>query len=255
MSDPGPNRVSLAERALGVKFHDPDLLQLALIHSSLLNEPAIESEPEFEESNERLEFLGDAVLDLLVAEYLYRRFPEMPEGRLTVMRATLVRRETLAQWAGRMDLGSLLRVGRGEVQDGVVSQRTLAGAFEAVVGALYLDQGFESARAFVDKILERDIDRLLATRDLTNYKGVLQEEIQRTDTRLPEYVVVSEKGPDHDRVFVIEVRHRGTTIGRGEGRSKRIAEQAAAKDALQRIDERATATNDATAVEADITTR
>lgn len=237
MSDAPPNRIRLAEQALGVTFHDPDLLQLALVHSSLLNEPAIDAELEFDESNERLEFLGDAVLDLLVAEYLYRRFPDMPEGRLTVTRATLVRRETLATWAARLDLGSLLQVGRGEVQDGVVSQRTLAGAFEAVVGAIYLDQGFETSRTFIDDILERDIDRLLSTRDLTNYKGLLQEEIQQSDTRLPDYVVVSEKGPDHDRVFVIEARHRGVTIGRGEGRSKRIAEQAAAKDALERMEE------------------
>ncbi len=247
--------IAHAEDTLGLRFHDPDLLQLALVHSSLLNEPAGDTEPEFDESNERLEFLGDAVLDLLVAEYLYRRFPALPEGRLTVMRATLVRRETLAEWATAMELGSLLRVGRGEVQDGVVSQRTLAGAFEALLGALYLDQGFESTRGFVDGILDRDIDRLLSTRDLTNYKGLLQEAIQQSDTHLPEYVVLSEKGPDHDRVFVIEARHRGEPIGRGNGRSKRIAEQAAAKDALQRMandtNEAASTANDIAAIEAD----
>ncbi len=228
-------RIDVAEEALGVTFRNRELLQLALVHSSLLNEPVTGSEPEVGESNERLEFLGDAVLDLLVAEYLYQKFPEMPEGRLTVMRATLVRRETLADWAEELNLGSLLRVGRGEIQDGVVSQRTLAGAFEAVVGALYLDQGFESTRAFIDVILDRDIERLFSTRDLTNYKGLLQEQIQQTDTLLPEYVVISQQGPDHDRTFVIEAQHRGRVIGSGEGRSKRIAEQAAAKDALIRM--------------------
>ena len=229
------DRVERAEEALGVRFQDRDLLDLALVHSSLLNEPLIDAEPEVKESNERLEFLGDAVLDLLVADYLYLRYPEMSEGRLTVSRATLVRRETLAGWAEERQLGALLRVGRGEIQDGVVSQRTLAGAFEAVLGALYLDQGFEATRAFIDAILDRDVDRLLATRDLTNYKGVLQEKIQQRDTLLPEYVVTSQTGPDHDRTFVIEARHRGTAIGKGVGRSKRAAEQAAAKDALEQM--------------------
>jgi ribonuclease-3 len=231
-------RLDLAEQALGVEFDDHNLLQLALVHASLLNEPAAASAPDFEESNERLEFLGDAVLDLLVAEHLYRRFPELPEGRLTVMRATLVRRETLAAWAEQLKLGALLWVGGGEVQDGVVSQRTLAGAFEAVVGALYLDQGFETTRAFIERILEQDSERLLALRDLTNYKGLLQEQLQQADTLLPEYVVISETGPDHDRTFVIEVRHRGLMLGAGAGRSKRIAEQAAAQDALRRMAQR-----------------
>lgn len=231
----GQDRAAVAEQTLGVSFRDPELLQLALVHSSLLNEPLVGSEPVAGESNERLEFLGDAVLDLIVAEYLYRRFPDMPEGRLTVSRATLVRRETLASWAEDMQLGALLRVGRGEVQEGVISQRTLAGAFEAVVGAIYLDQGLEVARSFVEARLDPDVERLLTTADLTNYKGLLQERLQQSDTQLPEYVVVTETGPDHDRTFVVEARHRGQRIGSGEGRSKRIAEQAAAKDALCRM--------------------
>ena len=261
MTDERRERLDRAEQALGVKFRERELLQLALVHSSLLNEPAGDSEPEFKKSNERLEFLGDAVLDLLVADYLYSRFPDLPEGRLTVMRATLVRRETLAEWAGEMGLGALLYVGRGEVQDGVISQRTLAGAFEAVVGALYLDQGFETARSFIDGLLEQDGERLLATRDLTNYKGLLQEWIQQADTLLPEYVVVSERGPDHDRTFVIEVRHRGIMIGSGTGRSKRVAEQAAAQDALCRMAEQGKdlspepVDQDETAVDAELATR
>ncbi|CAN5772522.1 ribonuclease III [soil metagenome] len=236
MTDIGRDRIDVAEQTLGVSFTDRDLLQLALVHSSVLNEPLAGSEPEVWESNERLEFLGDAVLDLLVAEYLYRRYPDMPEGRLTVSRAMLVRRETLAGWAEDLNLGALLRVGRGEVQEGVISQRTLAGAFEAVIGAVYLDQGLEAARSFVDGILGRDVERLLTTTDLTNYKGVLQERLQQKDTLLPEYIVVSEEGPDHDRTFIVEARHQGKRIGVGEGRSKRIAEQAAANDALRRIE-------------------
>lgn len=239
-----PDRIEQAEQALGVKFCDSELLALALVHSSLLNEASGEMEPDTEESNERLEFLGDAVLDLIVADYLYMRFPEMSEGRLTVSRATLVRRETLARWAEDLKLGNLLRVGRGEIQDGVASQRTLAGAFEAVLGALYLDQGFEAARTFIHDILDADIDQLLATRDLTNYKGLLQECIQQRDTLLPEYVVTSQSGPDHDRTFVIEARHRDIAIGTGEGRSKRIAEQLAAKDALDQLARQAGATEE-----------
>jgi ribonuclease-3 len=237
------DRIGRAEQSLGVSFRDRDLLDLALVHSSLLNEASPDSEPDADESNERLEFLGDAVLDLVVADYLYRRFPEMPEGWLTVNRATLVRRETLARWANDLGLGDLLRVGRGEVQDGVASQRTLAGAFEAVIGALYLDQGFAAARSFIDDMLDSDIDQLLATRDLTNYKGILQEQIQQRDTLLPEYVVTSQTGPDHDRTFVIEARHRGIAIGTGTGRSKRIAEQAAAKAALDAMTECANTTS------------
>ncbi|MEZ4568822.1 MAG: ribonuclease III [Thermomicrobiales bacterium] len=237
VTEPGQDRVDVAEQRLGVAFQDPALLQLALIHSSLLNEPLDASEPRPEESNERLEFLGDAVLDLIVAEYLYQRYPEMPEGRLTVSRATLVRRETLARWAEQLALGDLLRVGRGEVQDGMVSQRILAGAFESVVGAIYLDQGLDRVRSFIDRFLDRDIDSLLSTTDLTNYKGVLQERLQQEDTLLPEYVVISQEGPDHERTFVIEARHRGIAIGVGEGRSKRAAEQAAARDAVRRMAE------------------
>lgn len=228
-------RIQAAEQALGVTFRDPELLQLALVHSSLLNEPDAELDDQLTESNERLEFLGDAVLGLVVAEYLYRRFPDLPEGRLTVYRATLVRGETLARWARELGLGELLLIGRGEIRAGGISRRILAAAFEAIVGALYLDQGLEAASAFVTRYLERDIERVLSTDDLTNYKGLLQEHIQRYDTVLPTYVVVSQEGPDHERNFVIEARHRGQVIGTGSGRSKRTAEQEAARDALLRL--------------------
>jgi ribonuclease-3 len=229
------SRVQAAEHALGLTFRNPEILQLALVHSSLLNEPDLALEQNVVESNERLEFLGDAALGLVVAEYLYERFPELPEGHLTVHRATLVRRETLARWAGELALGDLLLVGRGEVQEGGISERILAAAFEAVLGALYLDQGLEAVRSFLREYLDRDVERVLATSDLTNYKGLLQERIQRDDTVLPAYVVVSQEGPDHERNFVIEARHQGQVIGRGEGRSKRMAEQMAARDALLRI--------------------
>ncbi|HLT20101.1 MAG TPA: ribonuclease III [Thermomicrobiales bacterium] len=228
-------RIQDAQQALGVTFRDPELLRLALVHSSLLNEPEAEFNDQVTESNERLEFLGDAVLGLVVAEYLYQRFPDSPEGRLTVYRAALVRRETLARWARELGLGDLLLIGRGEIQAGGISQRILAGTFEAVIGALYLDQGLAAVRSFMAAFLDRDVERALATDDLTNYKGLLQEHIQQYDTVLPTYVVVSQEGPDHERNFVIEARHRGQVIGTGSGRSKRAAEQAAARDALMRL--------------------
>jgi ribonuclease-3 len=241
-------RVRAAEHALGVTFRDPTLLQLALVHSSLLNEPEGYEQPMFDASNERLEFLGDAALSLLVAEYLYDDYPDVPEGRLTVYRAILVRRETLARWARELSLDDLLFIGRGETQAEIVGDRILAGAFEAVLAAVYLDQGLDSARAFLKRLLDRDAAQLLAAPrghpDLTNYKGLLQERIQRDDTMLPAYVVVSQAGPDHERQFVVEVRHRGRTIGHGSGRSKRAAEQAAARDALARFQCPATITND-----------
>jgi ribonuclease-3 len=228
-------RIQAAERALGVTFENPEILRLALVHSSLLNEPDAGLDDEFTESNERLEFLGDSALDLVVAEFLYERFPELSEGQLTVHRATLVRRETLARWAEELGLGELLLVGRGEIQAGGISQRILAAAFEAAIGALYLDQGLEAVRAFMAGYLERDVERVLAAGTLTNYKGLLQERIQQDDTLLPTYVVVSQEGPHHERNFVIEARHRGQVIGAGSGRSKRAAEQEAARDALMRL--------------------
>jgi ribonuclease-3 len=228
-------RIQAAEQALGVTFRDPEILRLALVHASLLNEPESNLDELFTESNERLEFLGDSALDLVVAEFLYERFPDLPEGQLTVHRATLVRRETLARWAQELGLGGLLLIGRGEIQAGGISQRILAAAFEAVVGALYLDQGLDAVRAFMAGYLERDVERVLSAGTLTNYKGLLQERIQQDDTLLPTYVVVSQEGPDHERRFVIEARHRGQVIGAGSGRSKRAAEQEAARDALLRL--------------------
>ncbi len=229
------SRVQAAEHALGLTFRNPEILQLALVHSSLLNEPDLALEQHFVESNERLEFLGDSALDLVVAEYLFERFPTLPEGHLTVHRATLVRRETLARWAEELNLADLLLIGRGEVQAGGMSDRIMAATFEAVIGALYLDQGLEAVRSFLREYLDRDVDQVLSTSDLTNYKGLLQERIQRNDTVLPTYVVVSQEGPDHERNFVIEARHHDQVIGRGNGRSKRVAEQMAARDALLRI--------------------
>lgn len=224
------------ENALHYQFTSPKLLQQALVHSSYLNEQDETGQIRFGGSNERLEFLGDAVLGFIVADYLYHRFPEVDEGALTVHRATLVRRETLARWARDLGLDDVLYIARGESRAvGQVGDRIMAGTFEAVLGALYLDQGIEAAREVIERMLDRDVEKLLFHRDLTNYKGQLQEIIQERDQELPEYEVTETIGPAHDRYFVVRAVHRGETIGQGGGRSKRAAEQAAAKDALERM--------------------
>lgn len=229
-------RTRRVEDALHYHFQSPDLLQQALVHSSYLNEQLEAGRQQFDTSNERLEFLGDAVLGFIVADYLYRRHSEMDEGELTVNRATLVRRETLANWAQELGLDDVLYIARGESRGaGQVGDRIMAGTFEAVLGALYLDQGIEPAREVIERMLDRDVDRLLRKRDLTNYKGQLQEIIQEQDQELPEYEVVEMTGPAHNRYFVVRAVHHDATIGQGGGRSKRAAEQAAAKDALERM--------------------
>lgn len=225
-------RVELAQQALGVDFRDPGLLLQALVHVSYLNEQDEQAGPHFNTSNERLEFLGDAVLGVVVAEYLYRQHEDMDEGQLTVNRAMLVRREPLARWAREFNLGELLYIARSE---GPVGDRTLAGLFEAVIGALYLDRGLEVVETFLHRLLDRDAAALVQRRDLTNYKGILQEIIQERDQTLPSYETVEASGPAHDRHFVVEAVHNQKTIGRGAGRSKRAAEQQAAKDAIDRL--------------------
>jgi ribonuclease-3 len=222
---------------LGVVFRDPALLRLALVHSSWLNEQAEHPEHErFEQSNERLEFLGDAVLGFLTAEYLYRAFPGQAEGSLTVLRAGFVRTETLAQWAREFELDQLLYLAQGE--DGVRGQsgnRVLAGAFEAVLGAIYLDQGIRQTRTFLRRLLERDADEVISVRQTTNYKGRLQEILLRRDQVTPVYRTVTTSGPPHQRHFVVEVSHQGQPLGTGSGTSKRAAEQLAAREALGRL--------------------
>lgn len=230
------DRLGQVEAALGVTFSSPDLLRQALVHASYLNEQEELGLESFPRSNERLEFLGDAVLGLIVADYLYHRHDDMDEGNLTVNRATLVRTETLARWTRELGLGDSLYIARGEGALGDrVGDRIMAGAFEALVGALYLDQGIEAVRKLMERLLDRDAESLLQRRDLTNYKGELQEILQGRYQTLPEYEIVETRGPAHDRYFVVEVVHQDTTIGHGGGRSRRLAEQEAAKDAIERL--------------------
>ncbi|MBV9281812.1 MAG: ribonuclease III [Chloroflexi bacterium] len=228
---PAADRVGGLQKALGRQFGDPTLLREALTHRSYLNE-IDQAWP----SNERLEFLGDAVLGLISTDYLFRRFPTMGEGELTNLRSALVRTETLARFAQEIDLGQYLFLGRGEeMSAGRRRPAGLACAFEALLGAIYVDQGYDAVRDFVLGFLERELAAVVEGRLHKNAKSVLQELVQARMQQTPSYHLVEEAGPDHAKSFTVEVRVGDRVLGRGHDRSKRGAEQAAAETALQRL--------------------
>ncbi|HEY4722088.1 MAG TPA: ribonuclease III [Anaerolineae bacterium] len=214
-------------------FQDSALLTRALTHRSYLNE-----HPELPaEDNERLEFLGDAVLDFIVGEWLFRRFPEFAEGRLTSIRSATVRMETLSEIASQLGLGDQLRLGKGEAESGGrARQSLLADAFEAVIGALYLDQGLAAVRAMLEPILVDEIDRILNDQSDRDAKSRLQEWSQATRNITPHYRTIKETGPDHAKWFTVEVYLGTEATGRGKGASKQLAAQAAAADALKKLE-------------------
>jgi len=211
------------ETAFGHRFQRPEHLEIALTHRSAAGEA---------ENNEKLEFLGDAVLSLAMSDLLITRFPEAREGDLSKMRAALVNAETLAAKARHLDLGAFVSLGRGEERSGGRDKESiLAAAYEAVLGAIYVDGGYEAARTVVAAHFASDVagDALIALRD---YKTRLQEVTQRLFRETPVYTLVEEVGPDHDKHFVSELTIGGRSCGRGAGRSKKLAEQAAAMQAL-----------------------
>jgi ribonuclease-3 len=222
----------LADR-IGIAFNDPLILRLALTHRSVLHDwltvPEIQARLQ---SNERLEFLGDAVLGAVVAEYLYDRDRSADEGTLTRQRVAIVRAETLVRWARELDLHACLYLGTGERVSEGIRDRMLAGAFEALVGAIHIDQGREAANAFVMRFLRRDIASLLANEQQLNPKGRLQEVLQERSRVAPDYVTIAEEGPDHARHFTVAVVLENQHIGVGSGTSKRAAQQEAARQAL-----------------------
>lgn len=220
---------SSPEKRLGLSFSNPSLLRRALTHRSYANE-----HDDAVEDNERLEFLGDAVLDFIVGEWAFHRFPEMTEGNLTKIRSSLVRNERLAEFARRLDLGSMLRLGRGEKSSGGHLRNSLLGsAFEALIGALYLDAGIESVKRFVVPLLDQIRDPII--QELDDPKSQLQEITQSMKMGTPYYHVVRVSGPDHARLFEVEVKIAGEVKGRGKGSSKSSAEREAARDALTRL--------------------
>lgn len=215
---------------LGYEFRDPGLLLLALTHRSYLNENRSQSE-----HNERLEFLGDAVLELAVTEHLFRAFPDRPEGELTAWRSSLVKGERLAAVARDLQLGENLRLSRGEERSGGRSKGyLLANAFEAVIGAIYLDGGFEPARDFIGRQLLPLLAGILESGEHIDAKSRLQELAQEKLAITPTYKVMAEIGPDHAKVFTMAAYFGRDEIARGDGASKQAAEQAAARAALAR---------------------
>jgi len=221
--------MGLHELAGRLGFRNTSLLAQALTHSSYAHEEGREGQ-----DNERLEFLGDAVIQLVVTERLYQQFPHRPEGELAKMRASVVCAESLAEAARRLGLGEHLLLGKGEDQSGGRDRVSLlCDAFEAVAAALYLDAGWEAARAFVLSSLAGELARLGRSKEEIDPKSALQERLQAVSKRTPTYRLVYESGPDHNKLFVSEVIYDGRVLGRGTGRSKKESEQEAAREALK----------------------
>jgi ribonuclease-3 len=216
---------------LGYTFREPGLLRLALTHPSVAHEHGAPVH-----TTQRLEFLGDAVLQLVLTRELYEKYPAFGEGPLTKARAKLVNRRTLAEHARRLGLGKSLIVSRGEEMHGGRERASaLADTFEALLGAIFLDGGFESAREFILRQFVSAFSQLSVIPTIENPKGELQELLQATSTEPPRYDVISTTGPDHDRVFECTVHHDGVELARGVGKSKKAAESEAALAALNKV--------------------
>jgi ribonuclease-3 len=217
------------EKKIGVHFADGSLLETAFTHRSYLNENRANGR----EHNERLEFLGDAVLELVVTEFLYKKYPDKPEGELTAYRAALVNTMSIADAATKLGMNNYLLLSRGEAKDtGRARQIILANTFEALIGAIYLDQGYDAARTFIDTQLFHKTDAVVEQRLWQDAKSRFQELAQERVSVTPTYELVSQTGPDHDKLFVVAAHLGREKIAVGEGKSKQEAEQAAAEKAL-----------------------
>ena len=217
---------------LGVSFREPSLLEQALVHSSYVNENPGSGLT----SNERLEFLGDAVLGLIVAEELYRDFPQFSEGEMTRLRAALVRRDTLARVARAAKISRYLYLGKGEeASGGREKSNNLARALEAIIAAVYLDQGLATAGALILRLFREEVDRALSRDIEGDYKTQLQELAQSRQQSVPVYQLVESMGPAHDRRFIVEVKLGDAVLGRGSGKTKKTAEAKAAREALGKL--------------------
>lgn len=216
---------------VGLGFDNLRLLTRALTHRSYINE-----NPQALEDNERLEFLGDAVLDFVVGAWLYHHYPEMNEGDLTLVRTGLVRTEQLADFARSIDLGNAMRLGQGEIVSGGRTRNALLCAgFEALIGGLYLDQGIQAVEKFFEPFMSRAVVEILEEGQPRDPKSLLQEWTQARSLTPPEYQTVNESGPDHDKVFTVEVVVQDLARGIGKGNSKRQASKEAARDALGKL--------------------
>lgn len=225
---------SALQERIGYRFRHPPLLRESLTHKSFSNEVSGKALPH----NERLEFLGDAVLDLVVSDRIFHAYPQLPEGELTRIRAEVVSERGLASVAREMALGECLLLGRGEGRSGGREKESLlADALEALLGAVFCDGGLDPVRAIVDRLFAPAIGLAFGRKSGIDYKTRLQEVFQGRYGRPPVYVPSGAAGPDHNRVYTVEVRFDAETIGRGSGRTKKSAEQEAAREALAKLDE------------------
>lgn len=217
----------MIEKKLSYKFKNPALLKTALTHSSYANEYGVES-------NERLEFLGDAILGCVVARVLYDKFPESTEGKLSKLRSAIVSRTNFARYARKLRIDKQILLGRGEEHTGGRERESnLAGTFEAVIGAIYIDGGYRKTFTIISRLTRES----LKSEDLfSDYKTRFQEIAQKKFRKIPKYTIISEDGPPHEKTFRVEVKLGSRSYGEGVGRSKKEAEQVAAEDALKRID-------------------
>ncbi len=227
-------KIAYLEQCLGVHIEKDHTFLKALRHRSIVDEGEDISD---NESYERLEFLGDAVLDLIVSEIIYDRYPEENEGFMTKLRAQIVKGDALAEYARELNLGSVLEIGdRARGQGIEYSKSILADVFEAVVGALYLTKGHDSTFSFIERVIKEQIDFEELTNSLDNYKSILLEYTQARQWSIPEYQVIDEYGPGHDKTFEVQVFIGQDAMGQGVGKTKKQAEQQAAKDALDQLD-------------------
>ncbi|MBI2009955.1 MAG: ribonuclease III [Candidatus Chisholmbacteria bacterium] len=233
--NPTPTNFTDLEKKLNFSFKDKSLLAQAFIHRSYLNEA---SRPSLE-SNERLEFLGDAVLELAVSEFLYLHLPGKPEGELTSLRSSLVKTDTLAQVATKLNLGTYLKMSRGEeLGGGKTNKSLLANTTEALLGAIYLDHGLSQVVSVVERYLFPKLSTIINLGLHRDSKSTLQEKVQSQGLPTPEYYVLTEKGPDHQKTFVVEVLVGNKKWGEGKGSSKQRAETQAARDALAMLEKK-----------------
>lgn len=223
-------KVSKIEEKLGYVFKDKGLLALAFTHRSFINE-----NKHVTQHNERLEFLGDSILGLLVADYLYQQLPNTPEGDLSYLRSRLVEATSCVLYVTKLNIDGFLLLGKGErMNDGRGRESILADLFEAIIGAIYLDGGIEASREFLFHNFAEEIESILKT-PLRNWKAILQDYCQKKFQQPPEYHILNETGPDHSKIFLVSVALNECILGQGEGSSKKEAQQAAAQEALTKL--------------------
>ena len=216
---------------MNIPIKNKNLLRTALTHRSYLNE-----HKSVTTHNERLEYLGDAVIELIVSEFLFKKFTNKPEGDLTAIRSAMVRTETLAKVATDLELGKKLRMSKGEeASGGKTNIALLANTFEAVIGALYLDQGFEVVASFLETHLFTQLNEIMEKALYKDFKSTLQEAVQASGKSTPEYKVIKEEGPDHNKIFTVEVTVDDKVLSQGKGKNKQTAQQQAAASALEKI--------------------